>query len=108
MSTEFQIPEGSTHHVLKLYVEYFQPLVDGHKKSEARFDDREYQIGDTVELREGEQVDGEFIYTGRSVSGIISFISIFGMQLGWVDLSLSRVGMLVVAPPTEGNNYVEG
>jgi len=84
------------HHDLKLYNKYFQAVVDCKKRSEVRFDDRGYQIGDTLTLREGQPgVDG-FEYTGRSISARISYIDDYGLQSGYLSLSLSSVGMLVV------------
>ena len=84
------------HHTLKLFTEYFEPVASGKKKSEVRFNDRNFQVGDVVTLREGQYEDGEFIYTGRDVSARISYINDFGLQDGYVNLSLEDVGMLVV------------
>ena len=84
------------HHNLKLFNRYFQPIVDGNKRSEIRLNDRQYQIGDTVTMQEGfPSLDG-FAYTGREVSAKISYIDDFGCQHGYVNLSLCNVGMLIV------------
>lgn len=84
------------HHNLKLFVKYFQPVVDGKKRSEVRLNDRNYQIGDTVTLHEGQQELDGFQYTGRTVSARISYIDDFGLDFGYVNLSLADVGMLVI------------
>lgn len=39
-------------HQLKTWPEYFRPLWDGEKTFEIRFDDRGFQRGDVVDLRE--------------------------------------------------------
>lgn len=84
------------HHNLKLFKTYFQPVVDGDKRSECRINDRDYRVGDTVTLREGQPGISGFEYTGRSVSASISYVSDFGCQPGYVNLSLKNVGILVV------------
>ena len=85
-----------SHHNLKLFTKYFQPVVDGKKRSEVRLNDRNYQIGDTITLHEGQQELEGFQYTGRTVSARISYIDDFGLDFGYVNLSLSDVGMLVI------------
>lgn len=94
------------HHDLKLFTKYFQPVVDGKKRSEVRINDRQYQIGDTVTLHEGQPGLGGFEYTGRTVSAMISYIDTFGCQPGYVNLSLDKVGMLIVKDKgfEDGNN----
>lgn len=87
------------HHDLKQYTKHFQQIVDGLMKSIVRYDDRNYQIGDTVTLREGapdSEEEGYFKYTGKEVSAIITFIDDFGCQPGYVSLSLGRVGLTIV------------
>ena len=84
------------HHDLKLFTKYFQAVVDCEKRSEVRYDDRNYQIGDTVTLREGQPGVHGFEYTGRSISAKISYIDDFGCQPGYLNLSLSSVGILIV------------
>lgn len=87
------------HHDLKIFEKYFQPVVDGKKKSEVRLNDRDYQVGDTVTLREGvpdATEESGFKYTGKEVSAMIFFIDNFGCQDGYVSLSLGRVGLIIV------------
>ncbi len=84
------------HYNLKLFTKYFQPVVDGKKRSEVRINDRQYQIGDTVTLHEGQQELDGFKYTGRNVSARISYIDDFGLNSGYVNLSLRDVGLLIV------------
>ena len=90
----------SKHHDLKQFTKQFQPIVDCEKRSIVRYDDRKYQIGDTVTLREGRPEADGFEYTGRSISARISYIDDFGCQTGYLNLSLSSVGMLIVKDGT--------
>ena len=83
------------HHDLKIFTKYFEAVADGRKKSEVRFDDRNYNIGDTVTLNEGEPDINGFKYTGRKISARISYITDFGCQPGYLNLSLSDVGLLI-------------
>lgn len=85
-----------SHHDLKLFTKYFQPVADGKKRSEVRFNDRNFQIDDTVTLHEGQQSINGFEYTGRTVSARISYIDDFGLDQGYVNLSLRDVGLLTV------------
>ncbi len=52
-----------TEHHLKIWPEYYQPLVDGRKPYEIRNNDRGYQVNDLLHLQEWIPGKG---YTGRS------------------------------------------
>lgn len=87
------------HHDLKQFTDHFQPIVDGRMKAMVRRNDRYFQVGDTVTLREGEpdaSEEGGFKYTDNEVSAVITFIDDFGCQHGYVSLSLGRVGLTIV------------
>lgn len=76
-----------TTHDLKILPEYFAAVAGGQKTFELRLDDRGYQTGDTLHLREWH---GD--YTGRSVDRIvIGGIRgpVFGLQAGYIILSLA-------------------
>ena len=90
------------HHDLKCFTKQFQPIVNSEKRSIVRYDDRKYTIGDTVTLREGRPEADGFEYTGRSISARISYIDDFGCQTGYLNLSLSSVGMLIVNDKVPG------
>ena len=57
-------------HELKILPEYFEPIVDGKKTFEVRKDDRQYQVGDILILRE---TNGHS-YTGREVRVVVTYI----------------------------------
>lgn len=82
------------HHDLKIFTKYFAAVADGHKRSEVRYNDRGFETGDTITLREGAPGVNGFEYTGREVSAKISYVDDFGCQHGYVSLSLSFVGLL--------------
>lgn len=84
------------HHDLKSHPSQFQPIFDGLQKSMNRVNDRKYAVNDTWTLNEGENSLDGFQYTGRTVSGVISHIDTFGCQPEYVNLSLDKVGMLIV------------
>lgn len=84
-----------THHDLKSFSRNFEAVDSGKKKNECRYNDRNYQIGDTITLHDGQHEDGEFKYTGKTISARICYIDDFGCQQGYVNLSLEDVGLLI-------------
>lgn len=91
------------HHDLKLYAKYFQHIVDNKKRSEVRYDDRKYEVGDTITFHEGQQELDGFKYTGREISARISHIDDYGCDQGYLNLSLCDVGLLIVNKESYGN-----
>lgn len=76
------------HHELKILPRYFQPVLDGAKPFEIRDNsDRNFQEGDTVTLNER---DGER-YTGRSVTRLITFVTDYAQQPGYVVFGMKEV-----------------
>jgi Domain of unknown function (DUF3850) len=61
-----------TTHSLKIWPEFFAPVLDGSKKFEIRINDRHFKVGDILNLREYDDRKGT--YTGRSVMKRISYI----------------------------------
>ncbi|SOD42430.1 DUF3850 domain-containing protein [Nitrosovibrio sp. Nv4] len=80
------------HHDLKSIPDHFQPSTEGRKTFEIRKDDRNFQVGDTVTLHEY----CYDYYTGRQVSGRISYIDRFAQQEGYVVFALEWIGMWIV------------
>lgn len=56
-------------HELKLNTTYFEEAIKGRKPFEVRYNDRDYKVGDEIVLKE---YDG--VYTGREISGKITYI----------------------------------
>ena len=80
-----------TTHELKCWPEHFDPVARGVKTVELRLNDRNYQVGDTLYLREYEP--SEPAYTGRSVRVVITHRMSGGEWLrpGYVALSIRIV-----------------
>jgi hypothetical protein len=90
-------------HFLKCWPESFEPLVAGFKKLEFRRDDRGYQVGDVLDLREYVPESGEpgkpgwksSRFTGRRVLRGVTYVlrgPAFGVPEGFCILSLSGAG----------------
>lgn len=83
-------------HELKTQADVFARLLDGTKTFEVRCDDRHFQAGDTVVLKELRR--GPFANLGNNVTGAeltyrIGFVlrgSQYGIQDGYVVFSLLR------------------
>lgn len=74
-------------HELKTYPQYFQQTMDGKKNWECRKNDRRFHVGDTVILKEWDNIR----YSGREIRGIITYIlddKFIGLQPGYVIFSL--------------------
>ena len=81
-------------HVLKIRTEYFKDVKSGRKTFEFRWDDRDYRLGDTLQLSEWRPIKRKF--TGRSIQKKI--LSVFrpfhidaSIDFRWVILSLGDV-----------------
>lgn len=75
-------------HELKIQSEYFAEVLAGRKTHEVRINDRDYQVGDCLNLRE---IDSNGEYTGQEMNIQISHV-LLGGQSGiaddWCVLSL--------------------
>ena len=79
----------SCDHELKCAPEFFGRVLDGSMPFQIRNNDREFQTGDTLFLREWTKARG---YTGCEVRReVVSVIkSLPGLQAGYVGLGLAR------------------
>lgn len=68
-------------HELKIEKNYLQNLLDGKKKAEIRYNDRDYQVGDTLAFNNYGSVTKEFFEITHIHSGL-------GLREGYVVLSL--------------------
>jgi ASC-1-like (ASCH) protein len=69
-------------HELKIKKEYFEEILLNNKNFEIRFNDRDFQIGDDVLLREIS--DSGAIYTGRNLAIRITYITDYEQKEGYV------------------------
>ncbi|EHD7113027.1 DUF3850 domain-containing protein [Vibrio cholerae] len=77
-------------HELKIQSVHFADLIAGRKTHEVRFNDRDYQSGDRLNLHE---IDANGEYTGREVNAEVSHVlrgGQFGIADGWCVLSLKN------------------
>jgi len=73
-------------HELKTWPQYFMPVWQGLKSFEIRYNDRNYQVGDSLILKEWNVVTG---YSGREIHKRITYI--LGLS-GW-----PKVGYIIMA-----------
>lgn len=59
-------------HEIKSWPDFFQPIIDGAKPFEVRYNDRKYNVGDALLIREWDDRKG--VYTGRTVRRLITYI----------------------------------
>lgn len=86
-------------HELKTYPQYFQQSIDGNKPFEIRLNDRNFQVGDIVILKEWDNIR----YSGRKLRGTIQYIlggSFIGLSEGYVAFSLEFLNVREV--PIDG------
>ena len=78
-------------HELKTWPQYYQAIVSGNKTFEVRKNDRHFEVGDLLILKEYNPTTGE--YTGKQVTKEITYIlpggSQSGIQMDHVVMSLS-------------------
>jgi hypothetical protein len=77
-------------HYLKTWPQYFEDVFNGKKTFELRRNDREFQLGDILILKEWEQDTCR--YTGRQVSKKVEYIlegGSLGLEKGYVIMALS-------------------
>lgn len=79
-------------HELKIYPHYFQAVLDGKKTFEIRKNDRGFNVGDTVVLKEWDNIK----YSGREIHAKIKYIlddKFIGLTSGYVAFSLEIIGV---------------
>ncbi|QIL75110.1 DUF3850 domain-containing protein [Hymenobacter sp. HDW8] len=79
-------------HELKIWPACFEATLSGAKTFDVRENDRNYQVGDAVQLCEYEPESET--YSGRSTARWISYVlqgGAFGLQAGWCILGLTEL-----------------
>ncbi len=74
-------------HELKILPKYYEAILDGSKTFEIRHNDREFQRGDKVTLREIKDLEDKS-YTGRFTECEIGHVSHFEQKMGWCVFSI--------------------
>lgn len=78
------------HHELKIEQAYFNAVRNGIKTFEIRNNDRGFQAGDTVLLKETQPVPA-FPYTGRELLATIGYVIGYAQKENYVVFSLLNV-----------------
>lgn len=91
------------HHDLKVWKEFFGPIFERKKMFEIRLNDRGFQVGDTLVLREVDpavMIEGKPIFTGRAVRRRVIYMTDFpdGLKPGYVVLGLKILPDIHVNP----------
>ncbi|MBF9238553.1 DUF3850 domain-containing protein [Hymenobacter sp. BT683] len=89
---QFQISNPTQHqtHELKIWPSCFAAVKAGNKPFDVRENDRSFQVGDLLLLREVEPENEQF--TGRTITRWISYVlqgGTFGIQPDWCVLGFS-------------------
>lgn len=75
-------------HELKIWPEFFEPIVTGEKTFELRKDDRGFKAGDVLWLREWQQSG----YTGRELKKRVTYLlGGIGLERDYVCMALADV-----------------
>ena len=103
------IQKNHKEHMLKTDPAVFQDVLDGSKTFEIRFNDRGYQIGDLIVLKEtkftGQQMKSgqPLAYTGREIQKRISYVlGGYGLQDDWVILGVQDIEATKAQAAPEG------
>lgn len=75
-------------HEVKCFEDRFYSLSSEDCKADIRLNDREYQKGDLLKLKEGFNSLAGFMLTGRYIICQITHVSNYGLKEGFVALSL--------------------
>ena len=84
-------PARNTVHELKTWPEYFQAVKYGFKNFEIRENDRDYKMGDILELREWEPKTGQ--YSGDKLIKRVNYIMHgpgFGLKKGFGVMGITN------------------
>ena len=75
-------------HRLKILPEYFEKVLSGEKTFEVRYNDRDFNQGDTVVLMEYNSDENSF--SGKEKEMLIGYVlsDFKGLQEGWVVFSI--------------------
>ena len=79
-------------HELKILPQFFHDVIRGKKKAELRKDDRNFEVGDVLVLKEW--ANGEFTgaWCSVTVTHIIRDCQEYGLDDGYCILSIGRAG----------------
>lgn len=82
-------------HELKCWNEPFEEIISGKKKFEFRLNDRNYNVGDELQLNEWDPVRQK--YTGRVTYQVVTSIlrKGFGLPEGYCIMSIEKLRVVI-------------
>lgn len=85
-------------HEIKAYPAFFSEILSGKKTFEIRFDDRGYQVGHHLHIKEFDPVEAKQIragnfrdtqgYTGREVKAEITYVTSWAQKEGYIVMAI--------------------
>jgi hypothetical protein len=103
----FNARANAATHELKCRPRFYEHIESGKKLFEIRYNDRNYQVGDTLFIREFEPYDGT--YSGRECRKKITYITDWEQPPGYVVMGLapSRANEAIAELVKLANSVVE-
>ena len=77
-----------TVHKVKSWIKLFNPMLQGNKTHDLRLNDRNYQVGDILELQEYDEIKKE--YTGRIQKVQITYLTSAENPCAMSDIGLTK------------------
>lgn len=78
-------------HELKSWPQFFEPVLTGKKRFEIRNDDRGFEVGDILKLKE--YIPDEDCYTGRELEAKVTYLMpafpALGLMAGYCIMSIN-------------------
>lgn len=74
-------------HDLKTWPAFFRAVWDGRKTFDIRINDRDFEVGDTLVLREYDPETNT--YSGRSIIRRVTYVTDWNQKLGYVVMGLA-------------------
>lgn len=77
-------------HELKIYPKYYEDVISGQKTFEVRKNDRNFNVGDMLILKEWDNIK----YSGRNVKAKVIYLmddKFIGIQQGYVVLGIELI-----------------
>lgn len=78
-------------HRLKCWPYFFNAILEDRKTFEIRFNDRDFQLGDTLLLREYDPHPSERGYTSRELRVRVTHMTEFMQQPGYVVMAVKKL-----------------
>ncbi len=85
-------------HDLKIRPQYFTDILVGKKEFEIRYNDRNYKVGDELELREYDGVK----YTGKHIRVLVTYIydDTIGLKTNYIIMGIKLIKVNGKRKPT--------